>query len=282
MNQTQLLSGKDAAKVILDALARKIKLRPRPPVLAVILVGNNPASQIYVNNKKIKAKAVGIISKDFIFEDNISEAELLDKIAELNRDEEIDGILIQLPLPEYIDKNKIIDAISPHKDVDGFHPYNLGRLAQGRPNIRPCTPHGIIKLLDFYKINLKGLNAVVIGTSNIVGKPMALELILAGSTVTLCNSKTQNLESHIKTADLVISATGKRGLINPAWLKSGTIVVDVGIHRLEDGTVTGDIDFQKAAEKARFITPVPGGVGPMTIAMLLENTYLLSLHKPNI
>lgn len=280
MAHAQLLSGKEVAQDILNNLAKKIKLLSHPPTLAVILVGKNPASQIYVKNKKLKAQEVGIISKDFIFEDNITEAELLSCINQLNHDENINGILLQLPLPEDIDKNKIIESIAPHKDVDGFHPYHLGRLAQGRPSIRPCTPHGIIRLLDFYRINLKSLNAVIVGSSNIVGKPMALELILAGSTVTLCNSKTQNLESHIRSADLVISATGKQGLINPDWFKSGTILVDVGIHRLEDGTVTGDVDFTKALLKTAFITPVPGGVGPMTIAMLLENTYLLSLHKP--
>ncbi|HEV2524535.1 MAG TPA: bifunctional methylenetetrahydrofolate dehydrogenase/methenyltetrahydrofolate cyclohydrolase FolD, partial [Gammaproteobacteria bacterium] len=232
---------------------------------------------LYVKNKKKKAEQVGIISKDFIFEDNISESELLDQITQLNHDETIDGILVQLPLPEDIDKNKIIEAILPKKDVDGFHPIHLGRLAQGRPSIRPCTPHGIIRLLNHYKINLKGLNAVVVGASNIVGKPMALELILAGSTVTICNSKTVSLQNHVKQADLLISATGKRDLINPDWIKSGAIIIDVGIHRLANNTFVGDLDFEKAALKASFITPVPGGVGPMTIAILLENTYRASL-----
>lgn len=273
----QLLSGKDVAEEILAGLAKKIKALKHSPTLAVILVGKNPASQLYVKNKKKKAEQVGIHSKDFIFEDNITETELLDQIAQLNHDETIDGILVQLPLPEYIDKNKIIEAISPKKDVDGFHPIHFGRLAQGRPSIRPCTPHGIMRLLQHYKINLKGLNAVIVGASNIVGKPMALELILAGSTVTICNSKTKDLESHIKHADLLISATGKRDLINPDWIKSGAIVVDVGIHRLADNTFVGDLDFDKAALKASFITPVPGGVGPMTIAILLENTYHASL-----
>lgn len=277
MTAYQLLSGKAVAEVILQDLSHKIKSLKRAPTLAVILVGKNPASQLYVKNKKKKAEQIGIISKDFIFEDDISESELLDQIHTLNQDENIDGILVQLPLPEYIDKNKIIEAILPKKDVDGFHPIHFGRLAQGRPSIRPCTPHGIIRLLNHYKINLKSLNAVVVGASNIVGKPMALELILAGSTVTICNSKTKDLESHIKSADLLISATGKRDLIDANWIKSGAVVIDVGIHRLADNTFVGDLDFEKAALKASFITPVPGGVGPMTIAILLENTYHASL-----
>lgn len=273
MANAQLLSGKDVAETLNAALAKKIKALHRSPTLAVILVGNNPASQLYVKNKKIQAEKVGITSKSFILEHNISEQDLLDQIHALNNDETVDGILVQLPLPEDMDKNKIIDAISPKKDVDGFHPYHLGRLAQGRPTIRPCTPHGIIRLLHHYNINLKGLNAVVLGASNIVGKPMALELIMAGSTVTICNSKTKNLEEHIQSADILISATGKQNLVDANWIKPGAIIIDVGIHHGEDGKLVGDLNFEKAAQKASFITPVPGGVGPMTIAMLLENTY---------
>jgi len=273
----QLLSGKDVAHAILNDLSQKIKSLKKKPTLAVILVGKNPASQLYVKNKKAKAKLIGMNSKDFLLAEDISEEDLLDQIDKLNHDENIDGILVQLPLPEYINKNKIIEAISPKKDVDGFHPINMGRLAQGIPSLRPCTPHGIISLLKHYKINLRGLNAVIVGASNIVGKPMALELLLAGSTVTVCNSKTTDLKSHVNSADLLISATGKRGLINSDWIKSGAIIIDVGQHRLDDGSFVGDLDFEKAAQKASFITPVPGGVGPMTIAILLENTYRASL-----
>ncbi|HEV2614233.1 MAG TPA: bifunctional methylenetetrahydrofolate dehydrogenase/methenyltetrahydrofolate cyclohydrolase FolD [Gammaproteobacteria bacterium] len=277
MTTYQLLSGKEVAQHILDDLSKKIKLQKRAPTLAVILVGKNPASQLYVKSKKAKAKLIGMHSKDILLDDMVSEDDLLDQIDKLNHDENIDGILVQLPLPEYINKNKIIEAISPKKDVDGFHPINMGRLAQGIPSLRPCTPHGIIRLLKHYKINLSGLNAVIVGASTIVGKPMALELLLAGSTVTVCNSKTTDLKSHINSADLLISATGKRGLIDASWIKSGAIIVDVGQHQLEDGSFVGDLDFEKAAQKSSFITPVPGGVGPMTIAMLLENTYHAAL-----
>ena len=273
MTTAQLLSGKDVANHLLENLSQKIKSLPHPPVLAVILVGNNSASHLYVKNKKLKAEQVGIISKDFLLEETTTETALLALIQKLNDDNSIHGILVQLPLPIHINKDNIIDAISPKKDVDGFHPFHLGRLAQGRPSVRPCTPHGIIKLLNHYKINLRGLHAVIVGASNIVGKPMALELLLAGSTVTVCNSKTKDLKSQVNSADLVISATGVRNLIQPEWIKSGAIVVDVGIHHLSNGDIVGDLDFEKISPRASFITPVPGGVGPMTIAMLLENTY---------
>ncbi len=277
MTTAQLLSGKDVAHHILENLSHKVKSLPRPPVLAVILVGNNPASHLYVKNKKLKAEHVGIVSKDFLLDSTISETELLELIEKLNQDTEINGILVQLPLPVHINKDNIIEAISPKKDVDGFHPVHLGRLAQGKPSMRPCTPHGIIRLLNHANINLRGLHAVIVGASNIVGKPMALELLLAGSTVTVCNSKTKDLKFHINSADLVISATGVRNLILPDWIKQGAIVVDVGIHHLNNGDIVGDLDFDKIAPRASFITPVPGGVGPMTIAMLLENTVHAAL-----
>jgi methylenetetrahydrofolate dehydrogenase (NADP+)/methenyltetrahydrofolate cyclohydrolase len=277
MTTHQLLSGKIVAQTLNTQLAEKITQHMmsghRAPTLAVILVGKNPASQLYVKNKKHHCDVVGITSKDYVFDETLSEEDLLNQIHKLNQDTSIDGILVQLPLPVHINKDHIIEAITPAKDVDGFHPYHLGRLAQGRPSVRPCTPHGIIKLLHNYKINLRGLYAVIVGASNIVGKPMALELLLAGSTVTVCNSKTQNLEAHVKSADLLISATGVRNLIKPDWIKSGAVVIDVGIHHLDNGQIVGDIDYEKASAKSSFFTPVPGGVGPMTIAMLLENTY---------
>jgi len=273
MTTAQLLSGKDVANHLLENLSQKVKTLSHPPVLAVILVGNNSASHLYVKNKKLKAEKIGIVSKDFLLEETTSESALIELIQKLNQDDGIHGILVQLPLPIHINRDNIIDAISPKKDVDGFHPFHLGRLAQGRPSVRPCTPHGIIKLLHQYNINLRGLHAVIVGASNIVGKPMALELLLAGSTVTVCNSKTKDLKSHINSADLLISATGVRNLIQPEWIKSGAIVIDVGIHHLGNGDIVGDLDFDKISLRASFITPVPGGVGPMTIAMLLENTY---------
>lgn len=277
MTTPQLLSGKDVSAHILENLSHKIKSLSRPPVLAVVLVGNNPASHLYVKNKKLKAEQIGIISKDFLLDESVSESELLKVIEQLNQDTDVNGILVQLPLPVHINKDNIIDAILPQKDVDGFHPVHLGRLAQGKPSMRPCTPHGIIRLLHHYKINLRGLHAVIVGASNIVGKPMALELLLAGSTVTVCNSKTKDLKYHVNSADLVISATGVRNLIQPNWIKQGAIVVDVGIHHVNNGNIVGDLDFDNIAPRASFITPVPGGVGPMTIAMLLENTVHAAL-----
>ena len=274
-----VLNGKETADHLLTCLAQKIKTHTqgemRAPTLAVIIIGNNPASTLYVNTKKVAAEKIGIRSIIHEFPESITEHELINTIHNLNNDDTIDGILVQLPLPHHINKNNIIENIHPDKDVDGFHPIHLGRLAQGQPSMRPCTPYGIIKLLEYYHITLTGLHAVIIGASTIVGRPMALELLLAGCTVSICHSKTSDAtrEALLKTADIIISATGKQGLMNPELIKSNTIIIDVGIHRDEKtGYITGDIDFDAASKKARYITPVPGGVGPMTVAILLDNT----------
>ena len=274
----QILDGRWVATQIQKSLQEKVthllEKGLRPPALAVILVGQDAASAIYVHNKRKACQAVGFTSYAHDLPSNISEAALLDLISHLNEDETIDGILVQLPLPLHIDTSKIIEAICPEKDVDGFHPYNLGRLAQKSPLLRPCTPYGIIQLLAWYQLNLEGLNAVVVGASNIVGRPMALELLMAGSTVTVCHDCTKNLEKHVTDADLLVVAAGKIDLIHPTWIKNGAIVIDVGIHRQANGKIRGDIDFEPAAKRAAWITPVPFGVGPMTISTLLHNTLL--------
>ena len=244
----------------------------RRPGLAVILVGNDPASEIYVRNKKNACKAVGIESFSHEEPEGISQQHLLGLIGELNRNPLVDGILVQLPLPARIDPESVIEAISPDKDVDGFHPYNIGRLAARIPSLRPCTPFGCMKLLEETGLDLYGLEAVVVGASNIVGRPMALELLLAGCTVTTTHRFTRDLESHVKRADIVVAAAGKPGLVRGAWIKPGAAVIDVGMNRSEDGKLCGDVEFDPAAERAGWITPVPGGVGPMTITMLLANT----------
>lgn len=281
----KILDGKKIATEIRQTIAKKIQQRVakslRPPGLAVILVGQDPASQVYVRNKRKACEEVGIISYSYDLPSTTTQAELETLIDKLNADPKVDGILLQLPLPKNIDANLILDKIHPDKDVDGFHPYNLGRLAQRRPLLRPCTPYGIIKLLEHTGITIKGMNAVVIGASNIVGKPMALELLLAKATTTVCHSATKDLAQQVKNADLLIVAMGKRGIINSEWIKPGAIVVDVGMNRLENGSLVGDIDFNTAKEIAGWITPVPGGVGPMTIATLMENTLFAAdeLHK---
>ncbi len=244
----------------------------RAPGLAVILVGQDPASQIYVGSKRRACEEVGFLSRSYDLPATTCESELLDLIRQLNNDPQIDGILVQLPLPQGIDNVKVLEHIAPSKDVDGFHPYNVGRLCQRAPVLRPCTPRGIITLLERYEIDTFGLNAVVVGASNIVGRPMSLELLLAGCTTTVTHRFTRNLPHHVANADLLVVAVGKPGFIPGDWIKPGAIVIDVGINRLEDGSVVGDVDFAGAAERASFITPVPGGVGPMTVATLIENT----------
>ena len=244
----------------------------RKPGLAVILVGSDPASEVYVRNKKRACDEVGIASFSHELPESTTQQHLLGLIGELNRDPRIDGILVQLPLPKHIDPETVIEAIVPDKDVDGFHPYNVGRLAARIPSLRPCTPYGCMKLLQETGIDLYGKECVVVGASNIVGRPMGLELLLAGCTVTVTHRFTRDLKSHIERAEIVVAAAGKPGLIRGEWIREGAIVVDVGIHRLEDGSLTGDVDFTAAAERASWITPVPGGVGPMTITMLLSNT----------
>ncbi|MGG4663987.1 bifunctional methylenetetrahydrofolate dehydrogenase/methenyltetrahydrofolate cyclohydrolase FolD [Providencia vermicola] len=272
----KIIDGKTIAQTIRQEVAQKVQLRleqgKRAPGLAVILVGANPASQIYVGSKRRACEEVGFISRSYDLPDTTTEAELLKLIDDLNQDIEIDGILVQLPLPAGIDNVKVIERIHPDKDVDGFHPYNVGRLCQRAPRLRPCTPRGIVTLLERYNINTYGLNAVIIGASNIVGRPMSLELLLAGCTTTVTHRFTKDLEQHVRNADLLVVAVGKPNFIPGEWIKPGAIVVDVGINRLENGKVTGDVDFDEASKRAAWITPVPGGVGPMTVATLIQNT----------
>lgn len=274
----QLLDGKALAEKLKQELQQKIKAQTtqglRPPGLAVLLVGQDPASLVYVGHKRKACDQVGIYSIVHELAATISEAELLSQITMLNEDPNIHGILVQLPLPMHIDKDKILEHIDPKKDVDGFHPYNLGRLAQRRPALRPCTPKGIISLLLHHEIELTGLNAVVIGASNIVGRPMSLELLLAACTVTTCHRFTRDLSAHVAAADLLVVAVGHSNIVASHWLKPGAIVVDVGLHRdPKTHQLVGDIDFGSASLRAGWITPVPGGVGPMTVVTLMQNTY---------
>jgi len=247
-------------------------LRGLRPGLAVVLVGEDAASQIYVRNKAKACEDVGMHSEVFRYPVDVSEAEVLEKIAELNQDRRIHGILVQLPLPDHIDNRKVLETISPHKDVDGFHKQNVGALVTGESDFPPCTPHGVMALLDHYQVPIEGRNAVVIGRSNIVGKPMALMLLARSATVTICTSKTRDLSQFTLIADIVVAAVGKAGLVTADMIKNGAAVIDVGMNRLPDGRLAGDVAFDEVKEKAAYITPVPGGVGPMTITMLLENT----------
>ncbi|MEX2939972.1 bifunctional methylenetetrahydrofolate dehydrogenase/methenyltetrahydrofolate cyclohydrolase FolD [Serratia fonticola] len=272
----KIIDGKTIAQQVRNEVAEQVKQRlaagKRAPGLAVVLVGENPASQIYVASKRKACEEVGFISRSYDLPTSTTEPELLALIDKLNADKEIDGILVQLPLPAGIDNVKVLERISPDKDVDGFHPYNVGRLCQRAPKLRPCTPRGIVTLLERYNIDTYGLNAVVVGASNIVGRPMSMELLLAGCTTTVTHRFTKNLRHHVENADLLIVAVGKAGFIPGDWIKPGAIVIDVGINRLESGKVVGDVDFEAASERAAFITPVPGGVGPMTVATLIQNT----------
>ncbi len=252
-----------------DALSAAGKRRPG---LAVIMVGDAAASEVYVRNKRRSCDQTGIISSAHDLPASTSEAELLALIQLLNRDNAIDGILVQLPLPSQIRTRPVIDAIDPAKDVDGFHPYNLGRLAQREPLLRSCTPYGVMRLVESIGAKIAGMEAVVVGASNIVGRPMLLELVLAGATTTICHSRTRDLGSVVARADLVIAAVGQPNMVRGAWIKPGAIVIDVGINRLPDGKLVGDVEYAQAAERAAWITPVPGGVGPMTVAMLMQNT----------
>lgn len=274
----QIIDGKAIAATLLNSIQSRINVRlqsnKRAPGLAVIVLGADPASSIYVRNKRLACDKVGIRSVAYNLPDSTSEAELLALVEQLNQDDTIDGILVQSPLPPQIKDENIIERISPNKDVDGFHPYNIGRLALRQPTLRSCTPFGVIKMLTASNISLMGLDAVVIGVSNHVGRPMALELLLAGCTVTSCHRHTKDLSKIIKEADLVVAAAGKPGLIKGDWIKPGAIVIDIGINRLADGSIAGDVDFNAAKQRASYITPVPGGVGPMTVATLMENTLL--------
>ena len=272
----KIIDGKTIAQQVRSEMAVRVEQRlaegKRAPGLAVILVGENPASQIYVGSKRYACEEVGIVSKSYDLPISTSEEQLLSLIDDLNADNTIDGILVQLPLPAGIDNVKVLERISPDKDVDGFHPYNVGRLCQRSPKLRPCTPRGIITMLERCEINTYGLNAVVVGASNIVGRPMGLELLLAGCTTTITHRFTKDLQKHVENADLVVVAVGKPGFIPGAWIKPGAVVIDVGINRLPSGKVVGDVEFDVAVERAGWITPVPGGVGPMTVATLIQNT----------
>ncbi|MDR3477024.1 MAG: bifunctional methylenetetrahydrofolate dehydrogenase/methenyltetrahydrofolate cyclohydrolase FolD [Gammaproteobacteria bacterium] len=279
----QIIDGKAIATTLRKEIADKIMARNkqdiRQPGLAVILVGDDPASEIYVRNKRQACEEVGFKSVYHQLPAATTQDELNTLIQTLNQDASIDGILVQLPLPSHIDSDNVIEHIDPNKDVDGFHPYNLGRLAQRRPLLRPCTPYGVMTLLDSIQTVYKGREAVVIGASNIVGLPMALELLSAGCTITVCHRLTENIEEHVKKADILVSAVGSPGIIKGNWIKPGATVIDIGITRLADGKLAGDVEFQAASERAAWITPVPGGVGPMTVATLLKNTLIAAQAK---
>jgi len=272
----KLIDGKGIAAAVRHSVRTRVEARRknklRIPGLAVVLVGQDPASEIYVRNKRKACDEAGIISHSYDLPCETSEAQLLALIDKLNNDATIDGILVQFPLPPHIDADKVTESIRPDKDVDGFHPYNIGRLALRRPSLRSCTPRGVITLLEHTSETFYGREAVVVGASNIVGRPMGLELLLAGCTVTTCHRFTRDLKHHVSQADILVVAVGKPGVVSGAWVKPGATVIDVGINRREDGSLVGDIEFESACERAEWITPVPGGVGPMTVATLLENT----------
>lgn len=272
----QLIDG----KAIAAAIRAEIKQRAAEfiartgirPCLAAVLVGEDPASSVYVRNKGKACIEAGMLSRQINLPATTSEKELLDLVGRLNADDAVHGILVQLPLPDQIDESKVIEAIAPGKDVDGFHPVNAGRLLIGAPGFIPCTPYGILKILDYEKVELKGKHAVVVGRSNIVGKPVAILLLSRHATVTICHSRTQDLPGVVRSADVVIAAVGKAEMIRGSWIRPGAVVIDVGINRLPDGRLVGDVAFEEARAVAGKITPVPGGVGPMTITMLLHNT----------
>lgn len=273
-----ILDGRAIAKLERDTLTQQVKhgleQGQRAPGLAVILVGDDPASHVYVRNKRLHCQEVGFYSESYDFPENTSTETLLDKIQELNHSPRIDGILVQLPLPKHIETEKILGAIHPSKDVDGFHAYNMGKLVQNQAGLYPCTPRGIMTLLSHTDLKLEGIQACVVGASTIVGKPMALELINANATVTICHRFTHSLQDHLKTADLVIVAIGQPEFIKGAWLKEGSCIIDVGTNLLPTGKLVGDVHFASAKERVKWITPVPGGVGPMTISSLLKNTFM--------
>jgi methylenetetrahydrofolate dehydrogenase (NADP+)/methenyltetrahydrofolate cyclohydrolase len=272
----RILDGKaiaaDIRAGIKEQVSALVAAGGRQPGLAVVLVGDNPASRVYVRNKSAACAEVGFHSEMHLLDADVPQADLLALIDTLNAREAIDGILVQLPLPDHIDEEQVIERILPTKDVDGFHPYNVGRLALRMPLLRPCTPKGIMTLLERTGRKLEGLDALIIGQSNIVGRPMALELLAARCTITVCHSRTRDLPGKISAADLVVAAVGRPHFVQGDWVKEGAIVIDVGINRTAAGTLVGDVDFAAVAEHASWITPVPGGVGPMTIASLLENT----------
>jgi len=265
----QPLSGREPAQAVLLNLKRRVEALPKKPSLAIILVGNDPASEVYVSNKMKKAEEVGIIASLIRLPENVPERELLELVEKLNNDNDIDGFIVQAPLPDHINQDRIINAIKPEKDVDGWTISNLGKLFAGVPGFLPATPAGIIKILDYYNIDVDGKNAVVVGRSNVVGKPTAILLLRKNATVTICHSKTKNLAEHTRKADILVVAAGKQGLITANMVKEGAVVIDVGINKTAAGIV-GDVVFNDVIKKA-YCTPVPGGVGPLTVAMLLEN-----------
>ena len=279
----ELIDGKKISQQRIEAVAQAVKARQEKglhtPCLAVVLVGDDPASAVYVRNKKLACQKSGIESRSYELPSETTQDDLLKLVDELNGDPAVDGILVQLPLPAHIDSQAVLERIEPHKDVDGFHPYNVGRLVVKMPLMRPCTPKGVMTLLEAYGIDPKGKKAVVVGASNIVGRPQALELLLSRATVTICHSATQNLADEVAAADILVVGVGIPNFVKGEWVKPGAVVIDVGINRLNDGSLCGDVEFDVAKERASMITPVPGGVGPMTIATLLENTvHAASLH----
>ncbi len=279
----QLIDGKKISQQRIEAVAQAVKARQEKglhtPCLAVVLIGDDPASAVYVRNKKLTCQKSGIESRSYELPSETTQDDLLKLVDELNGDPAVDGILVQLPLPAHIDSQAVLERIEPHKDVDGFHPYNVGRLVVKMPLMRPCTPKGVMTLLEAYGVDPKGKKAVVVGASNIVGRPQALELLLSRATVTICHSATQNLADEVAAADILVVGVGIPNFVKGEWVKPGAVVIDVGINRLDDGSLCGDVEFDVAKERASMITPVPGGVGPMTIATLLENTvHAASLH----
>ena len=278
----KIIDGKLVSASIREKIKEKTKAikdkYSRVPGLAAVLVGEDPASQIYVRNKRKSCEDVGIYSEEHKLPESTTQDELLELINKLNNDKKINGILVQLPLPKHIDDSLILNSVSSEKDVDGFHPINAGYLFEGKPQFIPCTPHGIIKMLEFYDIDIEGKNAVVLGRSNIVGKPAAILLLQKNATVTICHSRTKNLEGVLKEADIIVAAIGRAHFVKKEMVKEGAIVIDVGINRLDTGKLAGDVDFEAVKKISGFITPVPGGVGPMTITMMLWNT-LTSLEK---
>ena len=280
----KIIDGKAIAENLLQDLKKEIDVRSkkgiRNPSLAVVLIGSNPASSIYVKNKRLACEKIGVKSIAYDLPNETSEKELLTLIETLNNDTSIDGILVQSPLPSHINNDVIFENISPLKDVDGFHPKNIGLLAIKQPQLRSCTPYGVMKLIKATQLAIQGLDAIVVGSSNHVGRPMALELLLGGCTVTICNRYTQKLQQKIELADIVVAAAGIPDMIKGSWIKPGAIAIDIGINRLESGKIIGDIEFDIAKTRAGFITPVPGGVGPMTVATLMENTLLAQKLSP--
>lgn len=279
----RIIDGKAIAQEVRAEVRRSVEGMVgrglRRPGLAVLMVGDNPASRVYVRNKRRACEECGIVSVAHDLPQSTSEMELLSRIDELNADNAVDGILVQLPLPDHIRESAVVERIDPRKDADGFHPYNVGRLAERNPLIRPCTPYGVVRMLDHIGVSVKGQHCVVVGASNIVGRPMSLELLLMGATTTVTHRFTRDLEAHVRMAEVLIVAAGKPGLVPGAWVREGAVVVDVGMNRREDGSLCGDVDFEGARQRAAWITPVPGGVGPMTVAMLMKNTLEASFRR---